>query len=69
MEIEVDIPGNSQEKIKCMQERLEDTREKMEIEAHIFIDEAKQFTLEWIRSEIEVSILSPESEYSHDTLT
>ena len=68
MEIEEDIPGNSQEKIKCMQERLEDTREKMEIEAHIFIDEAKQFTLEWIRREIEVSILSPESEYSHDTL-
>jgi hypothetical protein len=68
MEIEIDIPGNSQEKIKCMQGRLEDAREKMEIEAHIFIDEAKQFTLEWIRREIEVSILSPESEYSHDTL-
>jgi hypothetical protein len=68
MEIEEYIPGNSQEKIKCMHERLEDTREKMEIEAHIFIDEAKRFTLEWIRREIEVTILSPESEYSHDTL-
>jgi hypothetical protein len=68
MEIEVDIPGNSQEKIKCMQERLEDTREKMEIEAHIFIDAAKRFTLEWIRREIEASIPSPENEYSHETL-
>ena len=57
MEVETDIPDDPQEKINSMLERLEDTREKMEIEARIFIEATKQFTLEWIRREMEVTIL------------
>jgi len=66
MEVETDIPDDPQEKINSMLERLEDTREKMEIEARIFIEATKQFTLEWIRREMEVTILTLESEPSPD---
>ena len=68
MEVETDIPDDPQEKINSMLERLEDTREKMEIEARIFIEATKQFTLEWIRREMEVTILTLESEPSPDNL-
>lgn len=68
MEVETDIPDDPQEKINSMPERLEDTREKMEIEARIFIEATKQFTLEWIRREMEVTILTLESEPSPDNL-
>ncbi len=68
MEVETDIHDDPQEKINSMLERLEDTREKMEIEARIFIEATKQFTLEWIRREMEVTILTLESEPSPDNL-
>jgi hypothetical protein len=68
MEVETDIYDDPQEKINSMLERLEDTREKMEIEARIFIEATKQFTLEWIRREMEVTILTLESEPSPDNL-
>ena len=58
--MEADIPDDPQEKIKRIRERLEDTREKMEIEALTFIEATKQFTLEWIRREMETAILSPD---------
>ena len=68
MEIEVDISDTFLEKIKCMRERLEDTREKMEIETQTFIEATKQFTLEWTRREMELAILSLDSESSFDNL-
>jgi len=62
-DIEIDTPDIPQKKITFMQERLEDTREKMEIEARIFIEATKQFTLEWIRREIEMSLCFLDNEF------
>jgi len=63
-DIETNTPEILQEKINFMQERLKDTREKMEIEARIFIEATKQFTSEWIRREMEMSFHSPDNEFS-----
>ena len=59
-----DIPDITKEKIDFMQERLKDTREKMEIEARIFIEATKQFTSEWIRREMEMSLCFLDSGFS-----
>lgn len=64
MEIKINTPDIPLEKISFMKERLKDTREKMEIEAHIFIEATKQFTSEWIRREMEMSFHSPDDELS-----
>ncbi len=45
MEKEADISDEPHEKIKRLREKLEATREKMEIEALTFIEAAKQFHL------------------------
>lgn len=68
MEIGDQVPDDSQEKLNRLLARLEDTREKMEMEAQIFIEATKQFTLEWTRRELELAILSLESESSSDNL-
>jgi hypothetical protein len=68
MEIEVYVPDDPQEKLNRLLARLEDTREKMEIETLIFIEATKQFTLEWTRREMEIALLSLESESSPDSL-
>ena len=57
MENEVDISDEPLEKIKRIRERLEATREKMEIEALTFIEATKRFTSEWIRREMETTML------------
>jgi len=61
MEIETFISDDSQEKLNLILERLEATREKMEIESLVFIEATKKFTSEWILREIEIAALSPES--------
>lgn len=73
MEIEDHVPADpqpadSQEKLNRLLVRLEDTREMMEIETQVFIEATKQFTLVWTRREIELAILSLESESSSDNL-
>jgi hypothetical protein len=68
MEIEAHISDDSKEKLNQLLARLEDTREKMELESHIFIEATKQFTLEWTQREIQNSILSLASESSSDNL-
>jgi len=68
MEIEDNVPDDPQEKLNRLLARLEDTREKMEIETRTFIEATKQFTLEWTRREIELAILSLESESSSENL-
>ena len=68
MEIEAHIPDDPQKKLNRLLARLEDIREKMEIESHIFIEATKQFTLEWTQREIEITILSIENESSSDNL-
>lgn len=61
MEIEVAISDGSQKELDSIQEKLEDTREKMELEALAFIEATKKFTSEWIKREIEISVNSPEN--------
>ena len=61
MKIEFDVQENSPQKINGIQERLEATREKMEIETLVFIGSTKQFTFQWIQREIKMAALSPES--------
>jgi hypothetical protein len=68
MEIEDNVPDDPQEKLNRLLARLEDTREKMEIETRTFIEATKQFTIEWTRREIELAILSLESESSSENL-
>jgi len=58
MKIEFDVQENSPDKINGIQERLEATREKMEIEAIAFIEATKIFTSEWIQREIEMATFS-----------
>jgi hypothetical protein len=62
MEIETTIPDDPQEKINDIMETVENIREIMEIEAHIFIKATEKFTEEWIRREIETAIVSLENE-------
>lgn len=61
MRIEVATSDGSKEKLNRMRERLEATREKMEVEALAFIEATKQFVSEWIQREIEMAVCSPES--------
>lgn len=68
MEIEDHVSDDPQEKLSYLLARLEDTREKMEIEAQTFVEATKQFTLEWTRREMELAILSLESESSSENL-
>jgi hypothetical protein len=68
MEIKDHVPDDSREKVNLLLARLEDTREKMEIETQTFIEATKQFTLVWTRRELEQAILSLESESSSDNL-
>jgi hypothetical protein len=68
MEIENHFPDDPQEKLNLILARLEDIREKMEIETQTFIEATKQFTLEWTRREIELVILSLENESSFENL-
>ncbi len=53
METKAVISDDSQEKFNRIQEKLEDTREKMETETHIFVEAAGKFTLEWVKREME----------------
>jgi hypothetical protein len=66
MEIEDRVPAHPQEKLDILLVRLEYTVEKMEIETQAFIEATKQFALDWARREIEMAILSLESEYSSE---
>ncbi len=68
MEIRDQVPDDSREKFNRLLARLEDTREKMEIETQTFIEATKQFTLEWTRREMELAILSLDSESSFNNL-
>ena len=68
MEIRDQVPEDSREKLNRLLARLEATREKMEIETQTFIEATKQFTLEWTRREMELAILSLDSESSFDNL-
>jgi hypothetical protein len=68
MEVENHFSDDPQEKLNLIRARLEDTREKMEIETQTFIEATKQFTLEWTRREIELVILSLENESSFENL-
>jgi hypothetical protein len=61
MRIEVVTPDDSEEKLNHIRERLEATRERMEVEALAFIEATKQFVSEWIQREIEMAVCSPES--------
>lgn len=70
MEIKTVISNDSQEKRNLIQEVLEETRDKMEAETHIFIEATMQFALEWVkremgaRREVEITILSGNDETS-----
>jgi len=55
METETNIPKEPYEKTNCIREKLEVTREEMEIEALAFIEATKQFASEWIQREFEAS--------------
>ena len=68
METEADISDEPREKIKRIRERLEATREKMEIEALTFIEATKRFTSEWIRREMETAMLSSDGTSFPDNL-
>lgn len=73
MEIEDQVPAdlqpaNSQEKLNHLLARLEDIREKMEIETQTFIEATKQFTIAWTQKEIELAMLSLENGSSSDNL-
>lgn len=61
MRIKVATSDSSKEKLNRIRERLEATREKMEVEALAFIEATKQFVSEWIQREIEMAVCSPES--------
>jgi hypothetical protein len=60
--VEADIPENLQEKLNLLLARLENTKEKMEIETYFFIELTKQFALEWTQREVEAVINSLENE-------
>ena len=66
MEIEDRVPAHPQEKLDILLVRLEYTVEKMESETQAFIEATKQFALDWARREIEMAILSLESESSSE---
>ncbi|MCO5381991.1 MAG: hypothetical protein NHB15_07775 [Methanosarcina barkeri] len=68
MEKETDISDEPREKIKRLREKSEAIKEKMEIEALTFIEAAKSFTFEWIRREMETSMLSSYGTSSPDNL-
>jgi hypothetical protein len=61
METEAAVSDDSRKELDSIQEKLEDTREKMELEALAFIEATKKFTSEWIKREIEISVNSPEN--------
>lgn len=61
MEIEAAVSDDSRKELDSIQEKLEDTREKMELESLAFIEATKKFTSEWIKREIEISVNSPEN--------
>lgn len=61
METETDIPDEPRDKINRIKERLEGTREEMEIEARIFLEATKQFTSEWIKREMELPTISSDN--------
>lgn len=54
MEIEAAVSDDSRKELDSIQEKLEDTREKMELESLAFIEATKKFTSEWIKREIEI---------------
>lgn len=72
MEIKAVISDDSHEKFNRIQEKLEDTREKMEIETHIFVEATGKFTLEWVkremeaRREVEITMPSADNEISQE---
>jgi hypothetical protein len=68
MNVESDIWENSPQKINGVLERLEATREKMDIEANIFVEATKQFISEWIQREIEMPVFSPENSFFPENL-
>lgn len=53
MEAGSGTPDESQERINILNRQIKQTREKMELETHTFIEAAKDFTSEWIRQEVE----------------
>lgn len=61
MEIEAVKSDDPQEELDIIQEKLEGTREKMELETLDFIEATKKFTSEWIQREIEIAAHSPEN--------
>lgn len=61
MEVEPVVSDNFQEELDSTQKKLEDTREKMELETLVFIEATKKFTSEWIQREIEIAVNSPEN--------
>jgi len=68
MEVESVVSDDSQKELDNIQEKLEDTREKMEFETLAFIEATKKFTSEWIQREIEITVKSPENAVFPDNL-
>lgn len=60
--VEAKIPENLQEKLNLLLARLENTKEKTEMETCFFIELTKQFALEWTQREVKAVINSLENE-------
>jgi len=60
--VEADISESSQEKLNLLLARLEDAKEKMEMETLCFIELTKKFVLEWTQREVETTVDSLENE-------
>lgn len=55
------MSDDPKKKLNSIQQKLEVTREKMEIETLVFIEATKQFASRWIQREIETAAHSPEN--------
>jgi hypothetical protein len=62
---EFGVLDDSQERINSIPEKLENIREKMEIEALNFIEATKKFTNEWILREMKVITPFSEDEFAY----
>lgn len=51
-----DYSGKRDDTINSLHKEIKSTREKMEAEAHTFIETAKKFSLEWVQREMESNI-------------
>lgn len=65
MKTEFGVSDDSKGKINNTRIRLENLKEKMEIETLTFIEATKKFTNEWILREMEATLPSPERELAY----